>query len=72
MTKNIRKHTQCNDCKGLGYIKTSQKNYTQCIICNATGSTTKEVNGTSTEAQQVLLYKIALDFINGKEKGWYH
>ena len=72
MTKRISKHTKCKDCKGTGYIKTLTKNYTECIICNSSGTTTHGTNGTSQEAEQVLLYKIAWDYIHGKEKGWYH
>ena len=72
MTKLLRKHTKCKDCNGLGYIKTSTDHYTECIICNSSGTTTQTSNGISQEAEQVLLYKIAWDYIHGKEKGWYH
>ena len=69
MTKNIGKLNKCNDCNGTGYILTSQKSYVNCIICNGSGSTT---HGSSSEAEQVLLFKIAWDYINGKQNGWYH
>ena len=72
MNKLLRKHIKCKDCNGLGWIKTLTNHYTECIICNSSGTTTHGNNGISHEAEQVLLYKIALDYINGKEKGWYH
>ena len=72
MNKLTGKSAKCKDCKGLGYIKTSTDHYTECIICNSSGTTTQGTNGISQEAEQVLLYKIAWDYIHGKEKGWYH
>ena len=72
MNKLTSKSAKCNDCKGLGYIKTTAGYYTECIICNSSGTTTQTSNGISQEAEQVLLYKIAWDYIHGKEKGWYH
>jgi len=59
----------CTDCKGTGYIVTPSRKFVSCIICNGSGSTT---HGPSSEAEQVLLFKIAWDFINGKQNGWYH
>ena len=70
MTKSISKLNKCTDCNGTGYIITLQKSYVNCIICNGSGTTTHEPM--KSEAEQVLLYKIAMDFINGKTKGWYH
>ena len=69
MTKNISKLNKCNDCNGTGYILTSQRSYVNCIICNGSGSTS---HGSSSEAEQVLLFKVAWDYINGKQNGWYH
>ena len=62
--------TDCKDCKGEGYIypESIPTGY-PCIICNGSGTTS---HGPHNEAEQVLLFKIAWDFINGKEKGWYH
>ena len=72
MNNKSNKHTMCKDCKGLGYIKTLSETFVQCIICNSLGTTTHGPNGMNLEAEQVLLYKIAWDFIHGKQKGWYH
>ena len=69
MTKDIGKLNKCTDCNGTGYIITLHKTYVDCIICNGSGTTS---HGPHNEAEQVLLFKIAWDFINGKEKGWYH
>ena len=69
MTKLLRNHKICTDCKGTGHIGTSMQSLVSCIICNGSGTT---VNGSSSEAEQVLLFKIAWDYINGREKGWYH
>lgn len=66
---NLSKHKQCTDCKGLGWIKISTGQYTECIICNTKGITT---HGSKSEAELTLLYKITLDYINGRQKGWYH
>ena len=70
MTKNISKLNKCTDCNGTGYIITLHKTYVDCIICNGSGTTSH--GPLSSEAEQTLLYKLAWDFINGKEKGWYH
>ena len=70
MTKFTSKLNECKDCNGKGYIITPFKNYANCIICNASGTTSHEPM--KSEAEQVLLYKIAMDYINGKTKGWYH
>jgi len=72
MNKLTGKSAKCKDCKGLGYIKTTAGCYTECIICNSSGTTLHGPNGITKEAEQVLLFKIALDYINGKQKGWYH
>ena len=69
MTKGIGKLNKCTDCSGTGYIITHSKQYVNCIICNGTGTT---FHGQQSESQQVMLFKIAWDYINGKEKGWYH
>jgi len=69
MTKLLRNHKICTDCKGTGHIMTSNKSFVSCIICNGSGTT---VNGSSSEAEQVLLFKVAWDYINGKQNGWYH
>ena len=69
----LSKLSPCKDCKGLGWIpRLDKKNYTECIICNSTGTTSHDSSGISKEAEQTLLFKIAWDYINGKEKGWYH
>ena len=70
MTKNIGKLNKCTDCNGTGYIITHFKQYVNCIICNGSGTTSH--GPYNTEAEQVLLYKLAWDYINGKTKGWYH
>ena len=69
MTKNIGRLNKCTDCNGTGYIITHSKQYVDCIICNGSGTTS---HGPNTEAEQVLLYKITWDYINGKKNGWYH
>ena len=70
MTKDIGKLNKCTDCNGTGYIITLHKTYVDCIICNGSGTTSH--GPLSSEAEQTLIYKLAWDFINGKEKGWYH
>ena len=70
MTKDIGKLNKCTDCNGTGYIKTLHKTYVDCIICNGSGTTSH--GPLNSEAEQTLIYKLAWDFINGKEKGWYH
>lgn len=70
MTKNIGRLNKCTDCNAKGYIITSSKQYVDCIICNGSGTTSH--GPFNTEAEQVLLYKLAWDYINGKTKGWYH
>ena len=72
MNKLTSKSAKCKDCKGLGWIKTLTGCYTECIICNSSGTTLHGPNGISKEAEDVLLFKIAMDYINGKAKGWYH
>jgi DnaJ-class molecular chaperone len=69
MTKLISNYKMCTDCKGTGHIETSSRSFVSCIICNGSGSTT---HGSSSEAEQVLLFKIAWDYINGRQNGWYH
>jgi len=69
MTKLISNYKMCTDCKGSGHIETSTHSFVSCIICNGSGSTT---HGSSSEAEQVLLFKVAWDYINGKQNGWYH
>jgi DnaJ-class molecular chaperone len=69
MTKLKRNYKICDDCNGTGHIETLSHKFVSCIICNGSGSTT---HGTSSEAEQVLLIKIAWDYINGKQNGWYH
>ena len=70
MTKDIGKLNKCTDCNGTGYIITLHKTYVDCIICNGAGTTSH--GPLNSEAEQTLIYKLAWDFINGKEKGWYH
>ena len=70
MTKDIGKLNKCTDCNGTGYIITQSKKYVDCIICNGSGTTAQ--GHLQTEAEQVFLYKLAWDFINGKKNGWYH
>ena len=70
---NLSKLSPCKDCKWLGGIPClDKKNYTKCIICNSTGTTFHDSSGINKEAEETLLFKIAWDYINGKEKGWYH
>ena len=69
MTKKISRLNICTDCNGTGYIITTLKKYVNCIICNGSGTTSQ---GPNNEAEQVFLYKLAWDYINGKKNGWYH
>ncbi len=70
MSVNKYNYKSCIDCKGNGFIiATESKKIVSCIICNGSGSTS---HGPKSEAEQTLLFKIAWDYINGKEKGWYH
>jgi DnaJ-class molecular chaperone len=63
-------HKRCSDCHGQGYIiAPCSKSVVTCIICNGSGTT---FHGHKSESEQVMLFKIAWDFIHGKEKGWYH
>ena len=61
----------CIECKGLGLIETPvSKIKAACIFCNGQGST---AHGTGIdEPTHQAAFKIVWDFINGKEKGWYH
>ena len=69
MSDNRYNYKSCMECKGSGLILAphSRKFYS-CIHCNGSGSTSHD----RSEAQQTLLFKIAWDYIHGKEKGWYH
>jgi DnaJ-class molecular chaperone len=70
MSINSYNTTSCIDCSGRGYIRTTQSNSkVSCIICNGSGTTS---HGPKSEAEKVFLFKLAWDYINGKEKGWYH
>jgi hypothetical protein len=70
---NLSKLSPCKGCEGLGWILlTDKKTYTECIICNSSGTTSHDSSGINKEAEETLLFKIAWDYINGKEKGWYH
>jgi len=70
MSVNRSNYNKCKDCEGTGYIITPfSKSIVSCIICNGAGTT---FHGQQSESQQVMLFKIAWDYINGKEKGWYH
>ena len=60
MTKPIGKLNKCTDCNGTGYIITPCKNYVNCIICNGSGTTSHDPF--NTEAEQTLLYKLAMGF----------
>ena len=63
-------YKQCFDCNGNGFIIAPEsKSLASCIHCNGSGTSSY---GSRTEAEQVMLFKIAWDFIHGKEKGWYH
>jgi DnaJ-class molecular chaperone len=70
MSKRIGKRNKCTDCNGTGYIITTLKKYVNCIICNGSGTTSQE--HMQSEAEQVFLYKLTWDYINGKKNGWYH
>ena len=62
-------HKSCLECKGEGLIVAPHsRSIHSCIHCNGTGTTS---HGKS-EAEQTLLFKVAWDYIHGKEKGWYH
>ena len=62
-------YNRCTDCKGMGFIITPTfKLVASCIICNGSGTTS---HGPKSEQEQVMLFKIAWDYINGKKK-WYH
>lgn len=62
-------YKSCLECKGEGLIiAPHSRSIHSCIHCNGTGTTS---HGKS-EAEQTLLFKVAWDFIHGKEKGWYH
>jgi DnaJ-class molecular chaperone len=62
-------YKRCLECKGEGLIiAPHSRSIHSCIHCNGTGTTS---HGKS-EAEQTLLFKVAWDFIHGKEKGWYH
>tara|TARA_R110000850_G_scaffold7775_2_gene28496 strand:+ start:980 stop:1201 length:222 start_codon:yes stop_codon:yes gene_type:complete len=73
MNKEPRKFKKCDDCKGLGFIVSeATKNRISCIICNETGTTNPGPQSQTTEAEKVYLYKVAMDYINGKKNGWYN
>ena len=70
MSDKSYNYKSCLECKGNGILITSHfKNVYSCIHCNGSGSTS---HGTKSEAEQTLLFKIAWDYLHGKEKGWYH
>ena len=46
-------------------IAPESKSLASCIHCNGSGTSSY---GSRTEAEQVMLFKIGLDYINGKEK----
>tara|TARA_R100000951_G_scaffold115522_2_gene123874 strand:- start:266 stop:478 length:213 start_codon:yes stop_codon:yes gene_type:complete len=70
MSDNSYDIKSCIDCKGQGFIVANfSKKPVSCIICNGSGNTS---HGPKSEAEQTLLFKIAWDYIHGKEKGWYH
>jgi DnaJ-class molecular chaperone len=70
MSKSSYNTRECKDCKGNGFIVApSSKTIHSCIICNGSGTTS---HGPRSESEQVMLFKIAWDYIHGKEKGWYH
>ncbi len=63
-------YKSCIECKGSGMILAlHSRTFHSCIHCNGLGSTS---HGNQSEAEQTLLYKIAWDYLHGKEKGWYH
>jgi DnaJ-class molecular chaperone len=70
MSDNRYNYKKCIECKGEGLIFAKfSKTVHSCIHCNGSGSTS---HGPRSEADQVLLFKIAWDYLHGKEKGWYH
>ena len=70
MSENSCNYKQCKECLGNGYIIADfSKSVVACIHCNGSGSTS---HGLRSESEQTMLFKIARDYINGKEKGWYH
>ena len=70
MSDKSTNYKRCDDCQGNGFIITPiNRLIVSCIICNGSGSTS---HGPHSEAEQVLLFKVAWDYIHGKEKGWYH
>ena len=70
MSDNSYNYKSCIECKGNGIIVAPHsKSIFDCIHCNGSGTTS---HGLKSEAQQTLLFKIAWDYIHGKEKGWYH
>ena len=70
MSDNSYNYKGCLECKSNGFIVAPySKSVHHCIHCNGSGSTS---HGPKSEAEQTLLFKVAWDFIHGKEKGWYH
>lgn len=70
MSDNSCNYKQCIECNGTGKVIASySKIIAACIHCNGSGTTS---HGKHSEAEQTLLYKIAWDYINGKQKGWYN
>ena len=70
MSVNSYNYGDCKECRGNGFIMATQSNNLySCIHCNGLGTTS---HGPRSESEQTMLFKIAWDFIHGKEKGWYH
>lgn len=61
----------CLQCNSQGFIEAPVSGTkAACIFCNGQGST---AHGTGIdEPTHQAAFKIVWDFINGKEKGWYH
>ena len=69
MSDNKYNYKSCLECKGEGFIIAKySKSIHSCIHCNGSGTTS---HGQS-EAEKTFLFKVAWDYIHGKEKGWYH
>lgn len=70
MTKEIQ-IIVCKGCKGRGFIEAQASQIrASCIYCNGKGHTAH--GSTLKEADEILAFKIVWDYMNGKDKGWYH
>ena len=65
------KIVDCKECKSTGFIEAPvSKTKAACIFCSGKGSTNHGPN--KDEATHQAALKIVWDFIDGKDKGWYH